>query len=87
MIDFEKEFGHWFTGPMPSDHPDNSVHHRLKIPANIQRNPPMCEFNQNIWLSDRIIKYNNICKTCLETYTEKEISALKQYLIIKKLKS
>ncbi len=86
-MDFNKEFGHWWV-----DHDRVTIHHRLKIHSYRTLsyrtlNPPICGFTPDVWLSrDQVIIYKNICKTCLNTYTEEEIRDLKQYLIIKKLK-
>ena len=85
MINFEKEFGHWYdyTKASITDYP---IHHRIEK-SNHWRIIPICS-HEEAWLADdQIIKYENICKECLETYTEKEIADLKQYLIVKKLKS
>ncbi len=90
MIDFEKEFGHWYEQFSPNyDYRENPTHHRLKsTTTSSSRNPPICGFNNDVWLSKFYpIRYKNICKDCLNTYTKKELNDLKQYLIVKKLKS
>ncbi len=80
-MDFNKEFGHWWIND-----PSVVSHHRLKKPGNTWRQEPVCSIQPNIWVSeDQVIIYKNICKTCLNTYTKKEIKDLKQYLINKKL--
>ena len=80
-MDFNNQFGHWYINDS-----NNPLHHRLKKPGNTWRQEPVCSIQPNIWVSkDQIIIYKNICKTCLNTYTEEEIIDLKQYLITKKL--
>jgi len=87
MIDFETEFGHWYDETMGAN-TDNPIHHKLKKNRDNFLNPPICGFNNDVWLSKFYpIKYENICKNCLSTYTEEEIIDLKQYLVIKRLKS
>jgi len=79
MINFKIELGYPLTWKI------EAKFHRYKIKKKCQG------YNKYtlipIKYCKQIINFNDICKNCLNTFNVEEIENLKQYLVLRKLKS